>query len=98
LLVSPLLCQIYEYLLEHQLVVLITDKNLGYIVVPQTWIVEKTTELLSSRLDYKLIDINKAVKLMKNKINSVQVLTELADESTCYGTSEQLLDFFKSQI
>jgi len=35
---------------------------------------------------------------MKNKINSVQALTELANESTCYGTSEQLLDFFRSQI
>jgi len=35
---------------------------------------------------------------MKNMINSVQALAELADKSTCYGMSGQLLDFFRSQI
>jgi len=97
-LVAPPLRRIRQYLLEHQLVVLITDKNLGCAVAPQTWIVEKTTELLNSSKDYKLININEAITLIKNKINSVRALAELADDSTRYGTSVQLLEFFQSQI
>jgi len=97
-LVAPPLRRIRQYLLEHQLVVLITDKNLGCAVAPQTWIIEKTTELLNSSKDYKLININEAVTLIKNKINSVRALAELADDSTRYGTSVQLPEFFQSQI
>ena len=50
---------------------LITDKNLGCIVVLRTLIIDKTTCLFSSQKDYKYININTAVKLMKNRMKAI---------------------------
>ena len=83
---------------QHQLVVLVTDKNLGCAVAPRTWIIDKTTHLLSSNIDYECISYDTAVVLMRNKIKAVQELAELAEYSVCYSTSTQLSDFFQRQI
>ena len=74
LLISPLIRQIRDYLNEHQLVVLVTDKNLGCAIAPWTWIIDKTKSLLESPADYELLDIDKAVKLMREKVKAVQGL------------------------
>ena len=69
--VTPPICQIHDYLTQHQLVVLVTDKNLCYVVAPRTWIINRTTCLLSSPKDYECISYDFAVKLMREKIKTV---------------------------
>ena len=69
--VTPPICQIHDYLTQHQLVVLVTDKNLCYAVAPRTWIINRTTCLLSSPKDYECISYDFAVKLMREKIKTV---------------------------
>jgi len=77
---------------------LVTDKNLSYTVTPRTWIIDKTTRLLLSIIDYECIPYNITVMLMREMIKAVQELTDLAENSVRYGTNTQLLDFFQSQI
>ena len=96
--VAPPIRQIRDYLTQHQLVVLVTDKNLGCAVAPRTWIIDKTTRLLSSPIDYEYISYDTAVVLMRKKIEAVRELADLAEKSVRYGTSTQLSDFFQSQI
>ena len=84
--IAPPICQICDYLTQHQLVMLVTDKNLGCTVAPRTWIIDKTTCLLSSIIDYECISYDVAVMLMREKIKAIQELTELTENSVCYGT------------
>ena len=69
--VAPSVFQIHDYLIQHQLVVLVTDKNLGCIVALRTWIINKTNSLLLLPLDYEYISYNTAVVLIRNKIKVV---------------------------
>jgi len=69
--IAPPIRQIRDYLTQHQLVVLVTDKNLGCAVAPRTWIIDKTTHLLSSAIDYECISYDTAVVLTREKIKAV---------------------------
>jgi len=73
-LVSPLIRRIRDYLNKHQLVVLVTDKNLGCAITPRTWIIDKTKSLLESPADYELLNVDKAMRLMREKVKAVRGL------------------------
>ena len=69
--VIPPIRQIHDYLTQHQLVVLVTDKNLGCAVAPRTWIIDKTTRLLSSEKDYECISYDTAETRLRQYENSL---------------------------
>ena len=69
--IAPPIHQICDYLTQHQLVMLVTDKNLGCAVTPRIWIIDKTTRLLLSPIDYECISYDTAIVLMRNKIKTV---------------------------
>ena len=71
--VAPPICQICDYLTQYQLVMLVTDKNLGCAVTPKTWIIDKTTCLLSYLIYYECISYDIVIVLMRNKIKNLLI-------------------------
>ncbi|KXN84277.1 hypothetical protein AN958_12783 [Leucoagaricus sp. SymC.cos] len=62
----PQVSVLRDYLTTHQLVVLVTDKNLGCACVSRSWIVDKTLLTLSNVRDYTEISRKQAVEITWN--------------------------------
>ncbi|KXN81808.1 hypothetical protein AN958_03738 [Leucoagaricus sp. SymC.cos] len=83
-----------DYLTAHQLVVLVTDKNLGCACVSRSWIVEKTLLTLSSPRDYTEITRKQAVEITWDKHETMKRISRKSEE---YQLQSQLPDYFVSQ-
>lgn len=97
-----------QYLIDHELILLQTDKNLGSAVCSRTWIIEKTFSLLNAPmlnqagyetglpLDYQEIPYSRVATIVDGKINKMR---QIASRSAGgMSLSPQLPEFFRSMI
>ncbi|KAF7771867.1 hypothetical protein Agabi119p4_6178 [Agaricus bisporus var. burnettii] len=92
---NPSIPELRDYLTSHELVVLVTDKNLGCAVAPRSWIIDRTFALLSNPSDYTEIPLDGALAILKQKS---ALMLKIANNAEEFAVQSQLPDFFKSQL
>jgi hypothetical protein len=78
-LLSPKVNKLHSFLLNHNYVITMTDKNLGLAVSEQTWILDNTWACLSNQRDYKLLNSIKTRIVLDRKCNEMLLLSQQAE-------------------
>jgi hypothetical protein len=84
-----------QYLLDHDYIVIPTDKNLGTAVVTRKWFIEGGFSLLNDPLNYREIDSDERTEILDNTYVRVLVVAEKAQK---FLEHPQLADFLRSKI
>jgi hypothetical protein len=96
---APKAGQIKSFLLDNEYIVTSTDKNLGIAVSRRAWIIEKSLDILHSRVDYRPLTTNQVNAICQVKCTQMLDLATLAYECEVYlPEGSQLKEFLRSQI
>jgi hypothetical protein len=96
---APKAGQIKSFLLDNEYIVTSTDKNLGIAVSRRAWIIEKSLDILHSRVDYRPLTTNQVNAICQVKCTQMLDLATLAYECEVYlPEGSQLKEYLRSQI
>jgi hypothetical protein len=91
--------KLHNYLTSHELVVLVTNKNLGCAVCPRAWIIEKTFPILDNPEDYMELPVEGVLAILQKKAKQMLDLSLCAQKfNKSIDFQSQLPDFFTSQL
>jgi hypothetical protein len=96
---APHVGQLKKFLLDNSYIVSGTDKNLGIAVSRRTWIIEKSLDILNSRVDYRPLTHSQVNAICQEKCTSMRNLADLANEIDVFlPEGSQLSQFLRSKI
>src|SRR5882757_3607362 len=94
---KPNRSKIEEFLISHDYVVTMTDKNLGIAVSERTWIDDKCLELLNDRNNYIPLNPLTAQQILDRQCTEMEVIACKAD-NLISDSGNQLGKFFRHRI
>jgi hypothetical protein len=94
---KPSRSKIEEFLISHDYVVTMTDKNLGIAVSERTWIDDKCLELLNDRANYTPLNPLMAQAICDHQCTLMEVIACKAD-NLISDSGNQLGKFFRHRI
>ena len=89
--------KIEEFLISNNLVVTMTDKNLGIAVSERTWLDERCLELLNDAANYKQLHPLTAQQICDKQCTEMEIIANYADKLTS-DSGNQLGKFFRHLI
>ncbi|KAF7768399.1 hypothetical protein Agabi119p4_7642 [Agaricus bisporus var. burnettii] len=92
---APPVKRIRQYLEQQQLIVTITDKNLGCAVCSAAWIKEQELKLLNDPDNYEELSFMHVMELYEFKLREMEEIGELAESANEYAP--QLADYLVSR-
>ena len=93
---APKVHLVRKFLVDNDLVVTATDKNLGIAVSKRTWLIEKCLDILANANDYRPLSIAEATRIQDQKCTLMSEAAEIAD---VYCIEEGSVgDFLRSKI
>ena len=91
------LTRLEEYCLENNLLISMTDKNLGSAIVTRDWFIEKCTAILSDTRDYQEISAAEKDVILERTRDAVNHMCAYGSEYQ-RSLNEQLLRFLRSNV
>lgn len=90
---APRHSKVEEFLISHDYIVTMTNKNLGIAVSERTWLDEKCLKLLNDQTNYLLLHLLTAQQVCDKQCTDMEIIANYAD-NLISNSSNQLGKFF----